>query len=284
VSPGFARVRRCATPLVLLGLASAQARADGVGWPLEVVRRPPWLAPGLCEASLVGEANLSSIDLWQPVSLAPDLACGGAGGLTLGVTHSARSLSLVDSGNGLCLTGEDGGCQRPYDGGAIDLRAPVPGGHAVRVALRARLVAKSLEPFKPSARLGALVRIGGAGGHVSLLADPHISIALAAAELGNRDFVALPLTGQLQVGRHVALELITGVHGELKAFDEVFAIPIAFGVIASPTAAIDVGLEAGWSKLLGPQNTFKQRHAALVVTYRFASAIPPPPAESYTAR
>ncbi len=266
---------------LLLLLAPAGARADG--WPIELVRRPPWLAPGLCEASLVGEANLSPIDRWQPVSLAPDLACGGAGGITLGVTHSARALSLVDSGGGLCLTGQDDGCARPYDGGALDLRAPVPGGRAVRLALRARLVAKSLEPFKPSARLGALVRIGGAGGRVSLLADPHISFALAARELGNRDFVALPLTGQLQLGPF-ALELITGVHGELRAFDEVFAVPIAFGLVATPTAAIDVGVEAGWSKLLGPQNTFKQRHAALVVTYRFASAIPPPPAASYTAR
>jgi len=93
-----------------------------------------------------------------------------------------------------------------------------------------------------------------------------------------------PISISSTIGRHVTLELISGVHGELKAFDEVFAIPIAFGVIATPTASIDVGLEAGWSKLLGPQNTFKQRHAAVLVTYRFASATPPPPAGSYTAR
>lgn len=278
-SPARAR----STALVFLALAGAPARADRAAWPIEAARRPPWLSAGLCEGSLVAEANLSPIDVWQPVSLAPDLACGVGRGLTLGVTHSARGLSLIDSGNGLCLTGEDGGCQRPYDGGAIDVRQAMPGGDAVRIALRARLVAKSLEPFKPSARLGALVRIGGAG-HLSLLADPHLSMSLAAEELGNRDFVALPLTGQLQIGRHLTLELITGVHGELKAFDEVFAIPIAFGVIATPTASIDVGLEAGWSKLLGPQNTFKQRHAALVVTYRFGSATPPQPAGSYTAR
>lgn len=274
---------RGAVALVVVALAGAPAGADDAGWPVEAVRRPPWLRPGLCEGSLVAEANLSPIDVWQPVSLAPDLACGGAGGVTLGVSHSARALSLVDSGNGLCLTGEEGNCPRPYDGGALDLRAPMPGGEAVRVALRARLVAKSLAPFKPSARLGALVRIGGAG-HLSLLADPHVSLSLAAEELGNRDFVALPLTGQLQIGRHLTLELITGVRGELHAFDEVFAVPIAFGVIATPTAALDVGLEAGWPKLLGPQNTFKQRHAALVVTYRFGSASPPPPAASYRAR
>lgn len=272
---------RCAVAVVLVALAARPAAADG--WPVELVRRPPWLAAGLCEASLVTEANLSPIDVWQPVSLAPDLACGTALGLTVGVTHSSRALSLVDSGGGLCLTGEEGNCPRPYDGGAIDLRQRMPGGHAVRVALRARLVAKSLEPFKPSARLGALVRIGGGGGRLSLLADPHLSLGLAAEDLGNRDFVALPLTGQLQIGR-VALELITGVRGELAGFEEKFAIPIAFGILATPIADLDIGVEAGWNKLLGPQNTFKQRHAALLVTWRFATGSPPPPAESYTAR
>jgi len=272
---------RFALALTLIALAADPAGADG-GWPLAVVARPPWLAPGLCEASLVGEANLSAIDLWQPVSLAPDLHCGMPG-LTLGVSHSARALSLVDSGGGLCLTGDEGGCPRPYDNVAVDLRRPMPGGRAVRVALRLRLVARSLEPFKPSARLGALFRVGGTAGRLSLLADPHVSVGLANQDVGNRDTVALPITGQLQLGR-VALELITGVRGEIDAFDEKFAVPVAFGVIATPTAALDVGLEAGWNKLLGPQNTFKQRHAALFVTYRFATAPPPPPAASYRAR
>lgn len=274
---------RRAVPLLLVALAATPAAADP---PLEVVRRPPWLPPGVCEASLAGEADLSAAgggsEPWQPISLAPDLHCGGAGGLTLGVTHSARALSLVDSGGGLCLSGEDGGCARPYDGGALDLRVPMRGGRAVRVALRARLVARSLEPFKPSARLGALVRVGG--GPVSLLADPHVSLGLANQDQGNRDAIALPLIGQLQLGRRIALELITGVRGEIAGFDEKAAVPVAFGVIVSPAAALDLTLEAGWEKLLGPQNTFKQRHAALVVTYRFATAAPPPPAGSYTAR
>jgi hypothetical protein len=277
-------VRR-AVPLVVVVLAAGQAAADE---PLDVVSRPPWLRPGLCEASLVGETSLSppggGTELFEPSSLAPDLHCGTPVGLTLGVTHSFRALSLVDSGGGLCLTGEEGGCPRPYDGAALDVRRPMPGGRAVRVALRARLVAKSLEPFKPSARLGALVRVGGQGGLLSLLADPHVSLGLANQDQGNRDFVALPLTLQLQLGHRVALELITGVRGELDAFDEKFAVPIAFGVIATPTRDIDIGLEAGWTRLLGPQNTFKQRHAALILTYRFATAAPPPPEASYTAR
>ena len=278
-------MRRAAVPLLLVALAGGPAAAEE---PTALVRRPPWLAPGLCEASLAGETSWSAAgggsEPWQPLSLAPDLHCGTAAGLTIGVTHSARALSLVDSGGGLCLTGEDGGCPRPYDGGALDLRRPMPGGQWVRVALRARLVARSLEPFKPSARLGALVRIGGAGGRLSLLADPHVSLGLANQDQGNRDAVALPLTGQLQLGSRLALELITGVRGELDGFDEKFAVPIAFGLVVTPTAAVDVGLEAGWNKLLGPQNTFKQRHAALFVTYRFATAPPPPPAASYTGR
>jgi hypothetical protein len=270
--------------VLLFAVTAAPAVADRADFPLEVARRPPWLPAALCEASLVTEANLSALDLWQPISLAPDLSCGTAIGLTVGVIHSARALSRIDAGDGLCLTGEDDGCPRIYDGGAVDVRLRMPGGRAVRVALRARLVAKSLDPFKPSARLGALVRVGGRTGRLSLLADPHVSLGLAAEELGNRDFVALPLVGQLQIGHRVALELITGVRGEMAGFDEKFTIPVGVGIIATPTADIDVGLEAAFSKLLGPQNTFKQRYAALFVTWRFATGSPPPPAGSYTAR
>jgi hypothetical protein len=240
----------------------------------------PWLAQGVCEASLVAESNISIREEGDPLSLAPDIACGMPAGLTLGVVHSHRGLSRVDSGNGLCLTEE--GCSRPYDGGALDLRKSMRGGRLVRVAARLRLVARSLEPFKPSARIGGLVRIGR--GRLWLLADPHLSLGLAAQDQGNRDFVALPLTGQLEIGRRVVLELITGVRGEIDGFDEAFLIPFGLGIVVRPVRDLDIGLEAAFPRLLGPQNNFKHRHAALFVTVRFATGPPPPGGGSYMGR
>ena len=261
--------------LVLLGAARAAAE------PTPLTERPLVLAPATCEAALAAEGNLAPRRTGEPTSLAPDLHCAVTPRVTVGVTHSARALSLVDSGDGLCLSSEADGCPRVYDNAAIDALYDLSGPHhAARLAARARLVAKSFEPFKPSVRLGALLRIGRGA---SLLLDPHVSLALAADDLGNRDFVNLPVRAQLDLGHHVDVELFTGVRGELLGFEEKLAIPVGAGATVALGDRVDLSFEAAFPKLFGPQNTFKQRHAALTLTVRFGTATSPPSAASYTA-
>ncbi len=213
------------------------------------------------------ESNFGVRKQLEPVSLAPDIHCGVHPRFTLGLTHSARSLSLVDSGDGLCLRGSGAGCPHTYDGTALDALALVRGGTAA-VAARARLAASSYDPFKPSVRAGALVRL--AAGRASLLLDPHIQIGLANRDRGNRDQLNLPARGQLQLGSRAILALQTGIRGELATFGDAFAVPIGVGVEISPSSAWDIGFEAAFPRLLGPQNTFKQRHLALYFTYRLS--------------
>jgi hypothetical protein len=232
---------------------------------LSATRRPLLLAPGLCEASLVTEASFEIRRRFEPVSLAPDLHCGVLPRLTVGVTHSARSLSLIDSGGGLCLRGQDAGCPHRYDVVALDALTPFTDGDAA-VAGRARLVAASFSPFKPSLRLGALIRLRR--GRAALVLDPHLVIGLANRDRGNRDQLNLPVRGQVQVTTRVVATLLTGVRGELATLGDAFAVPIGAGVEVSPRPAWDIGLEAGFPRLLGPLNTFRQRHLAFYVTYR----------------
>ena len=250
------------------------------------IGRPLVLAPGACEAHLVVESNLTIRAAGEPISIAPDLRCGVGGRLAVGVVHSARALSEVDSGQGICLSGEDGGCRRPYDGAALELLGDLTGPGRSAAAARVRLVARSLEPFKPSLRLGLLARLGGR--RTALLIDPHVSLGLDNEALGNRDQVALPVWGQLQLGRRVLLHLHTGARGELEGLGEKLEVPVGLGVLVELAPAWDVALEAGFPQLLGPQNTFKLRHGALTLTYRRSprrsSGTPPPSAGWYTAR
>ncbi len=253
-------------PLACLVLAVAPARAAADPTPL--TERPLVQPPGACEAALAAEGNLAPRRAGEPTSLAPDLHCGVTPRATLGVTHSARALSLVDSGDGVCLSSEADGCPRVYDNAALDALYDLAGPHrAVALAARARLVAKSFDPFKPSVRLGALLRVGHGA---ALLLDPHVSLALAADDLGNRDFVNLPVRGQLDLGRYLAVELVTGVRGELVGFDEKLAIPVGAAATVALGDRADLSFEAAFPKLLGPHNTFKQRHAALTLTVRFS--------------
>jgi hypothetical protein len=254
--------------LVTLALRAAPASAQPE---LPAIERPLALAPGACEGSLVVESNLSTRRRFEPVSLAPDLRCGVHPRLTVGVSHSARSLSLVDSGGGLCLRGAEAGCPHVYDATALDALAPIRGG-AVAVAARLRLVASSYDPFKPSLRPGALIRLRR--GPAALLLDPQLAIGLANRDRGNRDQLNVPLVGQLQIGWRALVELRTGVRGELVTFGDAFAVPVGAGVRLSPAPAVDIGLEVAFSKLLGPQNTVQQRHLALYVTYRLDDAWP----------
>jgi hypothetical protein len=244
--------------------AQAQPGARGDA-PVAAIDRPLVLAPGACQAALVVESNESARRRFEPLSLAPDVHCGITPRLTLGVTHSARALSQVDSGDGLCLRGADTGCARLYDGTAIDALVHLRGGDAA-VAARARLVASSYDPFKPSLRVGALVRLRR--GRAALLLDPHIAFGLASRDRGNRDQLNIPARVQVQLVSRVVLALQTGVRGEVSVFGDAFAVPVGLGVELSPARAWDIGLEAAFPRLLGPQNTFKERHVALYVTYR----------------
>lgn len=232
---------------------------------LPATRRPLLLAPGLCQASLVVEASFEIRRRFEPTSLAPDLHCGVLPRLVAGVTHSARSLSLLDSGGGLCLRGRETGCPHRYDAVAVDALTPLTDGDAA-VAARARLVASSFSPLKPSLRVGALIRLRR--GRAALVLDPHLVVGLAHRDRGNRDQLNVPLRGQLQVTTRVAATLLTGVRGELATFGDAFAVPIGAGVEVSPRPAWDIGLEVGFPRLLGPLNTFRYRHLAFYVTYR----------------
>ncbi len=251
--------------LTVLAIAIASAIAPAPARAQPSIERPLLLEPGRCEAQLVLESNESVRRRFEPISVAPDVHCGVAPRLTVGVTHSARALSLVDSGGGLCLRGEEAGCESVYDGTAVDSLVHLRGG-AAAVAARARLVAASYSPFKPSLRVGALVRLRR--GRAALLLDPHLALGLANRDRGNRDQLNVPVRGELLVGSRVMLAFGTGVRGELAVFRDAFAVPVATGVEVSPVPAWDFGLEVGFPRLLGPQNTFKERHVTLYVTYR----------------
>ena len=232
------------------------------------IHRPLSLAPGACQASVAVESNESVRRRFEPISLAPDLHCGVHARLTLGVTHSARSLSRVDSGGGICLGGADRGCDALYGGTALDALSPIRGGYDpdVAVAGRARLVLASYSPLRPSLRLGGLIRVRR--GAAAMVLDPHVSIGLASRDRGNRDQLNLPIVGQFQLGARAVVSIRSGVRGELATFGDALAIPLGAGVEFSPSPVFDVGIDAGFPRLLGPQNTSKERHVAVHVTFR----------------
>ena len=255
-------MRSIAALLVIAALA-ARAAADP---PDDVIARSLVLAPGAVEAALALESNLGAGAVTDPISIAPDAWYGATPRLTIGVVHSANALSLVGSGDGVCLGGVAHGCEQAYSNLGLEARWSLAAGEW-SAAAHARLVVRRWSPWLPSARLGALVR--WQRGRFAITADPYVQLGLLHRDLGNRAQVQLPLWLAVQPARGVALTLRTGVGGEVAVLGDAWGVPVGLGARVAITPRIDVAAEAAFVRLLGPLDEGKLRVGWLAVDVRW---------------
>jgi hypothetical protein len=243
---------------VLAVLASGSARADDLV-----------LAPGQVAASLSIEANLAPDLVAKPLAFAPDAWWGVAAGWTVGLIHSYWSLDRIEAGSSLCVRKSTLGCDGVYHGGGIDVRWLAVSG-AVEVAPRVRLLVRDLDPWKPALTVGALAR--WTAGRVSVTSDPYLQLGLANREQGNRSAIVIPIFVAVEPAAWATVALHTGYDTELVVWRDGWHVPL--GVIAAvrPRDYLAIALEVGFTSLLGPQNTTKER--ALLLTLTLASAAP----------
>jgi hypothetical protein len=241
--------------------STAPARAGGPavaapGGPDDIVGRDVVLAREAGEAAATIELNFSRRRVYDPVSVAPDLWFGVTDRITVGLIHSSRATGVIDAGNGLCSTGSAHGCPAAYDNIGLDGRYALRRGW-LAIAGRVRLVASSFDPFKPSVRPGALIRLHR--GRFGVIADPQLQLGLARRDEGNRDWLRIPLWAAIQPVRGLAVALRTGIDGELATFADTYAVPIGFDLTLRVTRRVELSVFFGFPTLLGPQNQFTRR-------------------------
>jgi hypothetical protein len=257
-------VRASVIALAALAVAAAASRAAAA--PDDVIARPLVLAPGALEAGLTLEVGLSTRLVGKPISLAPDLYWGVTDRLTVGVVHSARALSLVNSGDGICFGGVDHGCEQAYSNLGLDARWSLATG-ARAAAAHVRLVARRWSPWLPSLRLGAVLR--WRRGRFAVVADPYVQLGLLHRDQGNRAILDLPVWLAVQPTCRWEAYLRTGARGEWAVFRDAWQVPVAVGVKARVSDRVDVAAEAGFEQLGGPLNTAKPRAGWLGVDVRW---------------
>jgi hypothetical protein len=223
------------------------------------------LPEGQLESALSVEADVSKRAGGEPFSLAPDLSYGVTDTLTVGLVHSARALSLVDSGLGVCLSGHD--CRAIYDDATLDSRLRFLRRDGFNLAARLRFTSHSFEPWKPSLRLGGLFKWHH--GRFALVTDPQYQIGLANRDRGNRDWLRLPLWLEIQPVRHVLLALRTGVEGEVATWHDSFLVAGAVDLTVRFRPDVDASLTVGFPAVLGPLNDGNERHFGATVTVRW---------------
>jgi hypothetical protein len=240
-----------------LMLASAPAGAA----PEDLVARPVVLDEGAVELRLTVEAGVRPRLYGRPLSLAPDAWWGVARDFTIGVIHSNPSVDRIDAGATLCT--HDLAipvCSHAYRGSGIDVRYSARAG-ALAIAPRARLLVRDIDPFKPAMTLGALVR--WTHGRFAIASDPYIRLPLANSQLGNRASLSIPLWLAVQPAPGWMLAVHTGFDADLAVIGDGSHGPFGVAVTARVTTDVDVALELGWPRLLGP--TYDAKVGAILV-------------------
>jgi hypothetical protein len=247
---------------VILATAPVHAEPAKPSEPADLVARPLVLGPGAVELRLAVEIGVQRVSLARPLSLSPDAWWGLSPRWTLGLIHSSASVDQIDAGATFCVRESTvPTCNRLYRGSGLDVRFSARTGRFA-VAPRVRLLVRDIDPFKPAATVGALVR--WTRGRFAILSDPYLRVPLANGDLGNRTSLSLPLWLALQPAARWMITLHTGFDADFAVLADGSHGPFALGVTTRVTDDVDLALEAGWSRLFGPQ--YDAKHGAVVLT------------------
>jgi len=241
-----------------IALSATTARAD-------VTDRRLVLDGNQVELAATLEVSIATDPFAEPTSLAPDLWWGATPQLTIGLTHSRASVDQIAAGASFCLRTADPGCDRTYRGSNLDVRYLVYEDGTVGIAPRARLLLRDVDPMKPALALGATAR--WRHGRYSIAADPFVQLGLYNRDQGNRTQLWLPVYLELAFACHWLVAVHTGWNAEVAGITDAWHLPLGFAARVSATRFLDIGLEAGFSTLAGPQNNVKQRAAMLTVAW-----------------
>ena len=220
--------------------------------PDDLVTRPLVLPAGGVELRLTAEINVQPLLVGKPLSFAPDAWWGILPRWTIGLIHSNASIDLFEAGATFCVQQSDlSSCHRLYHGSGLDVRFDALAG-PLAIAPRLRLLIRDLDPIKPAATLGALVR--WSHGRFAITSDPYLRLPLANHNLGNRAALVVPLGLAVQPARGWELAVHTGYNADLVVLRDDGHIPLSLGVTQRVTGDLDLRVEAGWARLLGPQH------------------------------
>jgi hypothetical protein len=230
--------------------------------PDDLVTRPLVLDDGAVEVRLTAEINAQPQLIGRPLSLSPDAWWGISPRWTIGVIHSDPSVDQIDASATFCVRQSDiSTCDRLYHGSGLDLRFGALAG-PLAVAPRLRALIRDISPLKPALALGALVR--WRHGRFAITSDPYLRIPLANRSLGNRAAVFLPIWFAVQPAARWEIAVHTGYDADLAVLRDGAHGPFSLVVSTYLSPELDVGVEAGWAHLLGPQHD--ARHGTVMLS------------------
>jgi hypothetical protein len=279
--------------------AGAQEPILGEGPAKEIARRSLTLDRGKAELWAPVTMNLTRGQGFEPVNVNPSLYYGVTDNFMIGVRHFT----------GFCVTGEENGCPNLYNdvsvdalvafgrgtgielgaGGALNW-APIDGPNGkTAVSGEARVVARAgggafALTLSPTVNFGLNER----GGQVAKTTGTPLNLAsynvlTPTVSPGNREYLLVPVTLQLQLGSLLTLAAGASLNGPLDAedldFGDAYTVPVSFAAVVTPFPKVDVGAAFVFPNLGGAdfsddeatftvENGWDQRQLSIFAAFR----------------
>jgi hypothetical protein len=212
--------------------------------------------------------NLSDGFEGKPWNLNPSIRYGVSDNLMLGVRHFV----------GVCPAGEENGCAEFYNDVSVDALLAIGSGRGVSFGLGGAINWAPIQDDSAwSAEVKLVARAGG--GAFAITAAPTLNFGLNDRDapigkwtgtpvnlgsydvlvpevaFGNREFLLVPVTLQLQLGEPLALFAGASLNGPLNAeeldFSDVYTIPVTVGAVFTLHPSIDLGGALAFPNLAG---------------------------------
>lgn len=185
------------------------------------------------------EVSLSKDAAFEPVSIAPDLWYGVSDLITVGLVHSGRASTGLygGAGNGLCLTGEEGGCPDVYANIGIDARYHFYRSGGMTLSAEGGLFAGPFDPFTAALKLGVVGR--WQAGAIAVDVAPNLFVGLSEREpeegvdvaigSNNKETLNLPITALYLLSSQIGLALQLGAVVPLQETGDLYTVGVSLG-------------------------------------------------------
>jgi len=228
-------------------------------WPLEVVNRPLTLAAGMAEIGgdtlRIGISGGDLLDAWEPILLAPELRYGLSGQLQIALTHTNHTFFPPE---GFCVSGEDNGCPKGYNGLGANAEYALTRGGNVNLSARGGITTGRFDPdFALGLTAGLKIRFRG--GKIAVIFDPNVYIGVIERDtfpIGmegdtHPDWLFIPAWIQYQFNTQAMFYLTSGLNAPFKDMGDFYQIPAGIGTSYALNNRMDAGLELNIGNVAG---------------------------------
>jgi hypothetical protein len=223
--------------------AAAPAAAAPSAYSDQYALRPLTLSAMMFQGTLPVVLNLSKSAMLKPVWIPLDLRFGVTNEFEVFVSHSPEGAPLAFGHGGLCLGGTSRGCTKVYNN--VNL-----GGQFFFVKQSgfeaSGLLALELRQFSPDMLMAVAVGVGlkYVAAPVSVKLTPQVGIGVnKRSDLGNKEFISVPLQIAVQAAPQIAVFLDSGLFGPTPHFGDLYVVPIGIGASFLAMHGLDVGAE-----------------------------------------